>query len=99
MKCEACGREGAVFMGSSKSWGPDESDAENTPDNLPGGMAWVCEECIMGMVVAMHIMMESTPKPTAVCEKCGGYIDLEGHCINADCDRYPFGYTREDHHE
>ena len=46
MNCEKCGREGAAFMGNSKSWGPDPCDCENTSENLPGGFAWLCDECI-----------------------------------------------------
>lgn len=46
MKCEICGNEGAIFTGSSKPWGPDPSDANNTPENLPGGHAWLCPACL-----------------------------------------------------
>lgn len=33
-------------MGSSRPWGPDPSDANNTPENLPGGHVWLCDECL-----------------------------------------------------
>lgn len=46
MECEKCGKEGAHFMGVSRSWGPDPVDAENTPENLPGGFAWLCDDCL-----------------------------------------------------
>lgn len=45
MNCEKCGREGADFMGRSKSY-PDPIDCSNTPDNLPGGFAWLCPDCL-----------------------------------------------------
>jgi len=47
MNCEKCGTENAHFTGNSKSWGPDACEAENVPENLPGGYAWLCEECDM----------------------------------------------------
>lgn len=45
MECEKCHKSPAYFTGSSKSFGPDASDAENTKENLPGGFAWLCQEC------------------------------------------------------
>lgn len=46
MKCQKCGTENNVhFTGSTCSWGPDKSDCTNTPENLPGGFAWLCDNC------------------------------------------------------
>lgn len=51
MKCERCGNEGAKFKGySSPESGPSARDAENTPDNLPGGFAWLCTPCFIIVV-------------------------------------------------
>jgi hypothetical protein len=46
MECQRCHKENAHFTGSSSSYGPVEADAENTPENLPGGYAWLCDECM-----------------------------------------------------
>jgi hypothetical protein len=43
--CEVCGNLGAIFTGFQGE-GPDARDAENTPDNLPFGKAWVCLDCL-----------------------------------------------------
>lgn len=45
MICEKCGKEDTLFTGFSGE-GMDARDAENTPDNLPGGCAWLCPECL-----------------------------------------------------
>ena len=38
MKCERCGSKNNVsFTG--------EEGCKNTPENLPGGYAWLCEKC------------------------------------------------------
>ena len=44
-RCGRCGCSPAHFTGSSKPWGPDESDCSNTPENLPGGHAYLCDNC------------------------------------------------------
>ena len=46
MKCQKCKTEGAHFTGSSCEYGPDPSDAANTPENLPLGFAWLCDDCL-----------------------------------------------------
>lgn len=54
MNCEKCGNENAHFTGSSRSYGPDASDAENTSDNLPGGFAWLCDDCLDEITTAIY---------------------------------------------
>lgn len=44
MKCGRCDKEGAKFMGSEHSY-PHPDDCSNTPDNLPFGQAWLCDDC------------------------------------------------------
>jgi hypothetical protein len=45
MKCQYpnCPGEG-TFTGVSQPYGPHESDAENTLENLPGGFAYLCDD-------------------------------------------------------
>jgi hypothetical protein len=44
MECQRCGKEGASFMGSEHSY-PHPDDCSNTPENLPFGCSYLCDDC------------------------------------------------------
>jgi len=81
MNCEKCGAENAHFMGSSQSWGPAPSDAENTPDNLPGGYAWLCEDCAIEISFAEMVKSsEEMDREMAEQDRADWLKKWPGHC-------------------
>lgn len=94
MICERCSTDGAHFVGSSRSYGPAESDAENTPANLPGGYGWLCDNCLSSIDAAVDRQLAGyhvpAPNPTinvmscflTVYDLCPSFDDYIGEVVN-----------------